>query len=52
LDGAPMAALVIAFNILHPGVLINRIVARNGVQIAEKSEKKSRKQSRMSDASV
>jgi hypothetical protein len=52
LDGAPMAALVIAFNILHPGVLINRIIARNGVQIAEKTEKKSRKQSRMSDASV
>jgi hypothetical protein len=52
LDGAPMAALVIAFNILHPGVLINRIIARNGVQDAEKPEKKSRKQSRMSDASV
>jgi hypothetical protein len=52
LDGAPMAALVIAFNILHPGVLINRIIARNGVQESEKPEKKSRKQSRMSDASV
>jgi hypothetical protein len=53
LDGAPMAGLVIAFNILHPGVLINRIIARNGVQDAEKMEKKSRKQdNRMSDASV
>jgi hypothetical protein len=52
LDGAPMAALVLAFNILHPGVLINRIIARNGVQDAEKTEKRSKKQNRMSDASV
>lgn len=40
LDGAPMAALVISFNILHPGALINRIIARNDVQIAEKSTKR------------
>lgn len=37
LDGAPMAALVIAFNILHPGILLNRIIARHGVQMTEKS---------------
>jgi hypothetical protein len=48
LDGAPMAALVIAFNILHPGVLINRIIARHGVQIAEKQSKKSRKSKKAS----
>ncbi|KAI5231675.1 hypothetical protein AUEXF2481DRAFT_40780 [Aureobasidium subglaciale EXF-2481] len=40
LDGAPMAALVIAYNILHPGVLINRIIARNGIQMAEKPRKR------------
>ncbi|KAI5249980.1 RTA1-domain-containing protein [Aureobasidium subglaciale] len=40
LDGAPMAALVIAYNILHPGVLINRIIARNGVHMAEKPRKR------------
>ena len=44
LDGAAMAALVIAFNILHPGVLVNRIITRNGVQVAEKSSKKSSEQ--------
>ncbi|CAD0092219.1 unnamed protein product [Aureobasidium vineae] len=53
LDGAPMAALVIAFNILHPGVLINRIIARNGVQIVEKSSNRSSKHDTpMSDASA
>ena len=51
LDGAPMAALVIAFNILHPGVLINRIIARNGVQVAEKPSTTSSMHDRpMSDA--
>jgi len=48
LDGAPMAALVIAFNVLHPGVLINRIIARHGVQIAEKPSKRSRKSKKAS----
>lgn len=45
LDGAPMAALVIAFNILHPGVLINRVMAHNGVSMAEKPSKRSSKSS-------
>lgn len=37
LDGAPMAALVIAFNVLHPGALLNRIISRNGINMGEKS---------------
>ena len=45
LDGAPMAALVMAFNILHPGNLINRVMAHNGVSMAEKSSKRSSKSS-------
>ncbi|KAL2030267.1 hypothetical protein VTO58DRAFT_107621 [Aureobasidium pullulans] len=45
LDGAPMAALVIAFNILHPGVLINRVMAHNGVSVTEKPSKRSSKSS-------
>ncbi|KAG9945505.1 RTA1-domain-containing protein, partial [Aureobasidium melanogenum] len=51
LDGAPMAALVIAFNILHPGVLINRVIARNGVQMVQKPSKHSN-DSPMSSASA
>ena len=35
LDGAPMAAAVIIFNIFHPGALINRLV-RNRDLVAEK----------------
>ncbi|THY71340.1 RTA1-domain-containing protein [Aureobasidium pullulans] len=45
LDGAPMAALVIAFNILHPGILINRVMAHNGVSMSEKPSKRSSKSS-------
>ncbi|KAG9520557.1 RTA1-domain-containing protein, partial [Aureobasidium melanogenum] len=53
LDGAPMAALVIAFNILHPGALINRVIARNGVQMVEKPSKHSSEHDApMSDASA
>jgi hypothetical protein len=38
LDGAAMAALAIAFNLFHPGRLLNNVIARNG--ITEKSSKK------------
>lgn len=56
LDGAPMAALVIAFNILHPGVLLNRIIAHNDIQIVKKPSRPTSESSRndipMSDLSA